>query len=86
MEAVMDSGWIESGGAIEKEFSFSSYLDGARFASKVAEQAEELDHHPEILIGYKKVKIITTTHDKGNIVTQKDRTLASKIDDLYPTV
>ncbi len=79
----MDSGWIESGSAIEKEFTFSSYLDGARFAAKVAEKAEELDHHPEIAIRYKKVKITTTTHDQGNKVTEKDTNLASKIDALY---
>ncbi|VAX18720.1 hypothetical protein MNBD_NITROSPINAE04-223 [hydrothermal vent metagenome] len=79
----MDSGWIESGFAIEKEFCFSSYLDGAGFASKVAEKAEELNHHPEIVIKYKIVRVRTTTHDKGNTVTELDRNLASQIDDLY---
>jgi 4a-hydroxytetrahydrobiopterin dehydratase len=83
MEVVMDSGWLESGGAIEKEFSFSSYLDGAKFASKVAQKAEELNHHPEIVIKYKKVKIKTTTHDQGNTVTELDRSLATAIDGLY---
>lgn len=79
----MDSSWIESGGAIDKEFSFSSYLDGAQFASEVAQKAEELNHHPEIVIKYKKVKIKTTTHDQGNTVTELDRSLATAIDDLY---
>ena len=79
----MDSDWIESGSAIEKKFTFSSYLDGAKFAAKVAEKAEELAHHPEIVIGYKKVKITTTTHDQGNTVTEKDTNRASVIDALY---
>lgn len=83
MEAVMDSGWIESGSAIEREFTFSSYLDGARFAARVAEKAEEVAHHPDIVIGYKKVKIMTTTHDQGDTVTQKDIDLANEIDTLY---
>lgn len=81
----MVSDWIESASAIEKEFTFSSYLDGARFASKVAEKAEELNHHPEIVIRYKKVKITTTTHDQGNTVTEQDINLASEIDALYQT-
>ncbi|HEB73539.1 MAG TPA: 4a-hydroxytetrahydrobiopterin dehydratase [Nitrospirae bacterium] len=83
METAMDSGWIESGSAIEREFTFSSYLDGAKFAATVAEKAEEVAHHPDIVIGYKKVKIITTTHDRGDTVTQKDINLANEIDTLY---
>lgn len=82
----METGWIENDGAIEKEFSFSAYLQGVNFAVRAAETAERMDHHPDILILHKKVRITSTTHDEGGVVTGKDRKLAGEIDAIYKVI
>lgn len=72
--------WEEQGTALFKEFTFSSFLDALRFVNRVGELAEEMRHHPDILLhDYNKVRIVLTTHDAG-AVTQKDRDLAERID------
>ena len=55
-------GWILSDGSIEKEFHFKSYLDGLDFAHSVGKIAEEQDHHPDILIKWRRVKLTLSTH------------------------
>lgn len=79
----MKNGWEETGGALVKEFRFSTYMDGASFAQGVAQKADEADHHPDITIGYKKVRVASTTHDAGNTVTEKDRALARSVDEVF---
>ncbi|MDJ0624871.1 MAG: 4a-hydroxytetrahydrobiopterin dehydratase [Candidatus Caenarcaniphilales bacterium] len=64
---------------IQKEFSFNKYLEGIGFVHKVAQKAEEANHHPDILIKYAKVIVSISTHDAGG-VTEKDFQLAQKID------
>ena len=50
--------------------------------SQVAILAEKAAHHPEWKNIYNKVEISLTTHDKGNKITDKDRNLAAKINEL----
>jgi len=72
--------WKTVNDQLEKEFIFSDFRNALRFVNKVGELAEEMDHHPDILLfGYKKVKITLTTHNEGR-VTGKDYELAGKID------
>lgn len=78
----MESPWTEEGGTLWRTFEFGHYLDGAAFALLVARTAEELNHHPQIVIGYRQVTVLTTSHDAGNRVTDRDRTLAAMIDGL----
>ncbi|MBI4828861.1 MAG: 4a-hydroxytetrahydrobiopterin dehydratase [Nitrospinae bacterium] len=78
----MNNGWKETGGALSRAFTFPTYLAGLEFASAVGREAERQNHHPDILIGYKKVTVTTTTHDAGNTVTERDRKLAAAIDAL----
>ena len=73
--------WNEIDKKISKTFEFNSYLDGVDFVNKVANLAEQENHHPDIIIGYCKVKITLTTHDADKI-TEKDYRLAKLIDDL----
>ncbi len=54
-------------GQLEMELDFGTYLEGVGFANRVAEIAESLDHHPEITIGYKKVRIHVFTHSHSSI-------------------
>ena len=54
---------------LEKEFIFQSYMEGLEFVNKVAKIAESLDHHPDISLGYKKVKVKTSTHEPKGFTT-----------------
>jgi len=68
--------------AIEKVFTFSNFSEAFAFMTRVALIAEKSDHHPEWTNVYNKVIIRLSTHDAGNVVTEKDYLLAAAIDDL----
>lgn len=72
-------GWQTEAGMLSKLYKFSSYTDGLVFASAVGWIAEGLKHHPEILVGYQKVMVATTTHDVEGL-TEYDFKLARYID------
>jgi 4a-hydroxytetrahydrobiopterin dehydratase len=73
--------WDRRGSMLVREFSFSSYLGGIDFVNEVARLAEEANHHPEIMIGWRKVSLELTTHSKGGL-TELDFALARKVDAL----
>jgi 4a-hydroxytetrahydrobiopterin dehydratase len=73
------AGWAVEDGQLAKTFGFESYLAGSAFASAVAQVAEELNHHPDILIGYQKVRVSMNTHDVGGL-SPYDFELARRID------
>ncbi|UFX82966.1 4a-hydroxytetrahydrobiopterin dehydratase [Candidatus Absconditicoccus praedator] len=75
--------WVKNSKSISKEFNFNSYLKGLEFAFKVGEKADQLDHHPQIIIEYKKVIVESTTHSTGGTVTEKDNNLAMEIDKIF---
>ena len=72
-------GWTRSGDAIERSITFDSFLDAISFINRIADAAEEADHHPEIFNVYDRVDLTLTTHDAGGL-TQKDFDLAAQID------
>jgi 4a-hydroxytetrahydrobiopterin dehydratase len=55
-------GWSLTDGAIEKVFRFESYLDGLEFAYTLGKVAEKQDHHPDILVKWRRVKVTLSTH------------------------
>ena len=71
-------GWELIGNEITKEFHFNSFKDAMEFVNKIAEEAERVDHHPDILISYNKVTITLTTHSAGGL-TYNDFKLAKII-------
>ena len=74
--------WTTENNKLSKEFIFKNFKEALRFVNQVGELAEEMDHHPDLLIhSYKKVLITLTTHSKGK-VTERDHQLASKIDSI----
>lgn len=75
------SGWTESAGKIEKLFGFDNYLDGIAFASAVGFMAEALDHHPDIEIGWRKVKVGMNTHAVEGL-SPYDFELARRVESL----
>ena len=61
------NGWEFDSNTIKKTFTFSRYMDGISFVMKVAEKAETSDHHPDIVIGWCRVEVSFTSHDKGGV-------------------
>ena len=74
-------GWSVEGGQIAKTYEFESYTDGLVFAVACGRLAEKRDHHPDMLITWRKVKCSLSTHSEGGI-TQKDVDLAGEFDGL----
>ncbi len=74
--------WEEKDNKLVREFQFNDFAEAFGFMTKVAIHAEKMDHHPNWSNVWNTVKIELTTHDAGNVVTQKDRDLAAKIDTL----
>lgn len=78
---LTDAGWSldPSGKAITKQFKFATFRDAIGFITSVAEDAEELDHHPEWTNVYNKIDVRLTTHDADGL-TQLDVELAERMD------
>lgn len=74
--------WVEKNNQLYRAFSFADFSEAFAFMSRVALLAEKADHHPTWSNTYNKVEIWLSTHDAGDIVTEKDRKLAVQIDSL----
>jgi 4a-hydroxytetrahydrobiopterin dehydratase len=74
--------WKEENNQLVRHFEFASFVDAFAFMTKVAMIAEKQNHHPEWSNVYNRVEIRLSTHDAGDIVTEKDRKLAASIDTL----
>lgn len=74
--------WTESNNKLSREIKFGNFTQAFGFMTQVAIEAEKINHHPEWSNVYNKVNINLTTHDAGNVITDKDRELAQKIDSL----
>lgn len=70
-------GWSEIGDALEREFRFADFRAAIDFVNRVAEVAEEANHHPDIAISYNRVTLRWWTHTAGGI-TDRDRELAQR--------
>jgi len=77
--------WKLLDNCIEKKFVFTDFLEAMKFINAVAASAEAMQHHPEWSNVYNKVTVALTTHDAGGI-TQKDITLAKKIDEIENSI
>ena len=74
--------WNETNNRLTKSFQFKDFKDAFAFMTKVALVAEKMDHHPFWTNVYNSVTIELSTHDAGDIVTDKDHKLAKAIDAL----
>jgi 4a-hydroxytetrahydrobiopterin dehydratase len=72
--------WTENNNKLYQKFIFSDFNEAFGFMSRVALEAEKMDHHPTWTNVWNTVEIWLSTHDAGNIVTQKDKQLAQAID------
>jgi 4a-hydroxytetrahydrobiopterin dehydratase len=73
------SGWERIGNAILKQYTFGGFKEALTFVNRVAALAEELDHHPDILIEYNRVTLTLESHDVGGL-TERDFRLAARVD------
>jgi 4a-hydroxytetrahydrobiopterin dehydratase len=74
--------WTETNNQLVREFTFRDFSEAFAFMARVALLAESMNHHPSWSNVYNRVEIRLSTHDAGNIVTEKDRKLAKAIDAL----
>ena len=74
--------WTEQNNQLYKKFEFKNFSEAFAFMTRVAIEAEKMNHHPYWSNVWNKVEIWLQTHDAGNIVTQKDHDLAKQIDAL----
>ena len=75
--------WQNINNSLYKKFTFSNFSQAFAFMTQVAFEAEKINHHPTWTNVWNTVEIWLSTHDAGNIVTQKDELLAQKIDAIF---
>lgn len=72
-------GWRRDGDNITREYHFENFKIALAFINRVADVAEWMNHHPDILLhGYNHVRLTVTTHDAGGL-TKKDFDLAKQV-------
>jgi 4a-hydroxytetrahydrobiopterin dehydratase len=76
--------WTETDNQLCRDFRFADFSEAFAFMTRVALLAEQHNHHPWWSNVYDQVSIRLSTHDAGDIVTEKDRQLAAAIDQLLP--
>ena len=74
--------WQEKNNKLYRKFQFKDFSEAFAFMTRVALAAEKMDHHPLWTNVYNSVEIWLSTHSAGDVVTNKDKQLAEKIDDL----
>jgi 4a-hydroxytetrahydrobiopterin dehydratase len=74
--------WVEIENQLYKKFDFDNYTLTMAFANTVAQIAESENHHPCMIINYGSVALWLSTHDAGDMVTQKDWQLSKLIDNI----
>lgn len=71
--------WQRRGDEIARQYKLSSFTAAMAFANQVADLAESMDHHPDILVQFNKVTLTLSTHSAGGL-TDLDFELAKKLD------
>jgi 4a-hydroxytetrahydrobiopterin dehydratase len=78
--------WQEKDNALYRKLEFKDFNEAFGFMSRVAMIAEKMNHHPKWTNTWNTVEIWLSTHDAGDVVTDKDRKLAERIDALVGSV
>jgi 4a-hydroxytetrahydrobiopterin dehydratase len=80
------SGWEYKDNKISKTFEFDSFTQGSCLVCELGPFCDKIDHHPDVIINYKKVHFELTRFDIGGKVTEQDFAIAQKIEELYKAV
>ena len=75
---AMLHGWSVRGDALVADYQLRSFRDAVAFTAEIADVADQLDHHPEWRVAYRRVEVSTTTHDAGGL-TRLDLLLATQV-------
>ncbi len=67
-------------GAIVRHLEFPTFADAIQFVNRVAQDADDHDHHPDIDIRYRRLKVALISHDVGGL-TKRDSRMARLIDE-----
>ena len=79
---MADTDWQHNDDSLERDYEFPDFKAAMWFVNRVAELAEERNHHPDILVhGWNKVRLTLSTHSEGGL-TEADHELAAAIDAL----
>jgi 4a-hydroxytetrahydrobiopterin dehydratase len=70
--------WKQENCALVGKFTFTDFSEVGAVVQKTIDLATELNHHPEVTFGFNIVKIVLTTHDAGNSITDLDIDFAKK--------
>jgi len=62
--------WVYLENSIKKDYQFGSYMDSIEFINRLAKQAELNNHHPDMIVGWCKIKVSFTSHEKGGLTNQ----------------
>ena len=74
--------WEEKNNSLYRKFEFKDFSEAFAFMTRVAMIAEKMNHHAKRTNVWNTVEMWLSTHDAGDIVTDKDRKLAERIDGL----
>ena len=74
-------GWERHGDMLVRSWQFPSFRRALEFVNQVAALAEKFDHHPDIFLTYRMVRLELSTHSDGGL-TDRDFTFASEINTL----
>jgi 4a-hydroxytetrahydrobiopterin dehydratase len=81
-QKLAGSDWNREGDEIVRNWKFNDFSEAMAFVNRVAEAAEEANHHPDILVhGWNNVKLSLTNHSAGGL-TAVDFEMAAKFDDV----
>lgn len=80
------SRWQHQNNALEADFIFKDFSECWAFMTRVAMEAEKMNHHPTWTNVWNKVSISLSTHEAGNVVTDKDHKLSEIITQLYTSM
>jgi len=74
-------GWAREGDEIVKSYERASFPDAVAFVVRIGFLAEKADHHPDLDIRWRTVRVALTSHDAGGL-TERDTTMARSIEDV----
>ena len=75
--------WLEQNNKLVREYEFEDFKEAFAFMTKVADVAEQMNHHPWWSNVYNKVTFELSTHDAGDKITEKDEALADAIEEIF---
>ena len=74
-------GWNEVRGALQRGFRFKDFREAMEFVNRLADAAEEANHHPDIAVSWNAVTVRWSTHTK-RAITERDVEMARRTDEL----